>query len=24
MDTLLKKELPYWDKAIKSANIKLD
>jgi tripartite-type tricarboxylate transporter receptor subunit TctC len=24
MDALLKKELPYWDKAIKSANIKLD
>ena len=23
-DALLKKELPYWDKAIKSANIKLD
>lgn len=24
VDALLKKELPYWDKAIKSANIKLD
>jgi hypothetical protein len=24
MDALLKKELPYWDKVIKSANIKLD
>lgn len=24
MDALLKKELPYWDKAIKSANIKVD
>ncbi len=24
MDALLKKELPYWDKVIKSANIKLE
>ncbi len=24
MDALLKKELPYWDRAIKAANIKLD
>jgi len=24
MDALLKKELPYWDKAIKAANIKID
>jgi hypothetical protein len=24
MDALLKKELPYWSKAIKSANITLD
>jgi tripartite-type tricarboxylate transporter receptor subunit TctC len=24
MDALLKKELPYWNKAIKAANIKLD